>query len=91
MSFIRLMICKYFFTCYGLSFHFLDGFLLSTKVFNFDEVQFLVFFCCLCCWHYLKNYGLVWASLIAQLVKNLPAIQKTLVRFLGQKDPLEKK
>ena len=30
------------------------------------------------------------ASLIAQLVKNLPAIQETLVRFLGQEDPLEK-
>ena len=29
------------------------------------------------------------ASLIAQLVKNLPAMQETLVRFLGQEDPLE--
>ena len=31
-----------------------------------------------------------WASLVAQLVKNLPAMQETLVRFLGRKDPLEK-
>ena len=31
-----------------------------------------------------------WASLMAQLVKNLPAMQETLVRFLGQEDPLEK-
>ena len=30
------------------------------------------------------------ASLVAQLVKNLPAIQKTLVQFLGGEDPLEK-
>ena len=30
------------------------------------------------------------ASLIAQLVKNLPAMQETLVRFLGWEDPLEK-
>ena len=30
------------------------------------------------------------ASLVAQLVKNLPAMQKTLVRFLGQEDLLEK-
>ena len=30
------------------------------------------------------------ASLIAQLVKNLPAMQETRVRFLGQEDPLEK-
>ena len=28
--------------------------------------------------------------LIAQLVKNLPAMQETWVRFLGQEDPLEK-
>ena len=29
------------------------------------------------------------ASLIAQLVKNLPAMQETLVQFLGQEDLLE--
>ena len=29
-------------------------------------------------------------SLIAQLVKNPPAMQETLVQFLGQEDPLEK-
>ena len=31
-----------------------------------------------------------WAGLIAQFVKNLPAMQETLVRFLVQEDPLEK-
>ena len=30
------------------------------------------------------------ASLVAQLVKNLPALQETQVQFLGQEDPLEK-
>ena len=30
------------------------------------------------------------ASFIAQLVKNLPAVQGTLVQFLGQEDPPEK-
>ena len=30
------------------------------------------------------------ASLIAQLVKNLPAMQETRVRFLDLEDPLEK-
>ena len=30
------------------------------------------------------------ASLAAQLVKNLPAMQETLVRFLGREDCLEK-
>ena len=29
-------------------------------------------------------------SLVAQLVKNLPAMQETLVQFLGQEDPLDK-
>ena len=32
----------------------------------------------------------VRASLIAQLVKNPPAMQETPVQFLGQEDPLEK-
>ena len=31
-----------------------------------------------------------WASLVAQPVKNPPAMQETLVRFLSQEDPLEK-
>ena len=33
-------------------------------------------------------YGL---TLVAQLVKNLPAMQKTWVQFLSQEDPLEKR
>ena len=31
-----------------------------------------------------------WASLVAQLVKNPPAMWETWVRFLGWEDPLEK-
>ena len=31
-----------------------------------------------------------WASLVAQLVKNLPAMLETWVRSLGWEDPLEK-
>ena len=34
----------------------------------------------------LASYG---ASLIAQMVKNLPAVQETWVRSLGQEDPME--
>ena len=30
------------------------------------------------------------ASLVAQLIKNLPPMQETLVRFLGHEDPLKK-
>ena len=32
----------------------------------------------------------VWNSLMAQMVKNLPAMQETQVQSLGQEDPLEK-
>ena len=31
-----------------------------------------------------------WASLVAQSIKHLPAMQEMRVRFLGWKDPLEK-
>ena len=31
-----------------------------------------------------------WASLVGQLVKNLPAMRETWVRSLGWEDPLEK-
>ena len=37
---------------------------------------------------YLLKYS--WASFVAQLVKNLPAMWKTLVQSLGWDDPLEK-
>ena len=36
------------------------------------------------------NYTINGASLIAELVKNPPAMQETPVQFLGQEDPLEK-
>ena len=39
-------------------------------------------------WSYPLQYS--WASLIAQLVKNPPAMQETLVRFLIWEDLLEK-
>ena len=31
-----------------------------------------------------------WVSLVAQLVKNSPAVRETWVQFLGWEDPLEK-
>ena len=37
---------------------------------------------------YLLQYS--WASLVAQLVKNLPAIRETWVQSLGWENPLEK-
>ena len=43
-------------------------------------------------WIYLiaKYYSIFRASLVAQLVKNPPAMQETWVRSLGWEDPLEK-
>ena len=32
----------------------------------------------------------LWASLVVQAVKHLPATQETQVRYLGSEDPLEK-
>ena len=38
----------------------------------------------------LGDQDLLKCSLIAQLVKNPPAMQETLVQFLDREDPLEK-
>ena len=38
-------------------------------------------------WHLSLIY---WASLVSQMVKNLPAMWETWVQSLGQEDPLEK-
>ena len=40
-------------------------------------------------WTQVSNFHF-GASLIAQLVRNLSAIQETLVQFLGRENPLEK-
>ena len=39
---------------------------------------------------FIITFGFLQASLVAQLVKNLPAMEETLVRFQGQEDTLEK-
>ena len=38
----------------------------------------------------ISNCIELWASLVAQRLKHLPAMQETWVRSLGRKDPLEK-
>ena len=40
--------------------------------------------------HHVLGMSMVPCFFVAQLVKNLPAVQKTQVRFLGWEDPLEK-
>ena len=37
-----------------------------------------------------SRYTYSWASLVVQVVKNLPAMQETQIKSLGQEDPLEK-
>ena len=39
---------------------------------------------------FYMNLSINWASLVAQMVKYLPAMQETQVQFLGWEDPLEK-
>ena len=42
-------------------------------------------------WHaYKAAVQALWASLVAQLVNNLPAMQETPLQFLGWEDSLEK-
>ena len=41
-------------------------------------------------WEDPLEKGVLGATLVAQLVKNLPAVQETPVRFLGCEDPLER-
>ena len=43
-----------------------------------------------CMWIPIGAMGGIWASLVAQMVKNLPATQETWVQSLGWEDPLEK-
>ena len=42
------------------------------------------------CFFLTYRFFSLWASLVAQTVKNLPTMQETWVRSLGQEDPLEK-
>ena len=39
---------------------------------------------------FIVIFNLSWASLVAHLVKNLPAMRETWVQSLGWEDPLEK-
>ena len=45
-----------------------------------------MFYICVYIWAHVY----IWASLVAQLVKNPPAMRETWVRSLGWEDPLEK-
>ena len=75
--FVLFYLCVDYFECV-LEFHFdLSG--------VFSSASLCVFF------FFFKVVALplIWASLIAQLVNHLPAMQETQVRSLGWEDPLE--
>ena len=46
---------------------------------------------CWNCWRHIHVFSFIifWASLVSQMVKNLPAMQETQIESLGQEDPLE--
>ena len=41
-------------------------------------------------WHQ-TCFPVIWASLVVQIVKNLPTVRETQVQSLGQEDALEKR
>ena len=63
---------------------------------HFHVFKYRIYACgvyiCVCVYIYIYIYThhIYGASLIAQLVKNLPAMQEILVPFLGREDLLEK-
>ena len=61
----------------------------SSKLHFFLSCRRIVLKLCSVCM-YIHTYC-IWASPVAQMVKNLPAMQETWARSLGREDPLEKK
>ena len=64
----------------------------SLEIYVFTDTYICVHACARAHTHtHTHIYIYAWASLMAQMVKNLPAMQETWVRFLDWKDPLEKR
>ena len=85
-------------TFWGVFFLIINGCWILSKSFSafIEMIMWFLFFNLLIWWivlidfHILKNPYIPGASLVAQLVKNLPAVQETWVWSLGWEDPLEK-
>ena len=52
--------------------------------------KFIPFICISVIWGQILFLDCLWASLVAQMVKNLPAMQESWVSSLGWEDALEK-
>ena len=64
---------------------FLDDFQDASRISRGMKIKELLF--CILCTARIVN---LWASLVVQRVKNLPAMQETQVQSQGWEDPLEK-
>ena len=65
--------------------------LCNSNGFNFANLSFpRKLSICYRCSNIFAWKSAKWASLVAQTVKYLPAVQKTQVQSLGREDPLEK-
>ena len=59
----------------------------SINLFHFKRIEYFFLFLHI---YPVSNWTTTVSSLVAQLAKNLPAMQETWVRSLGWEDPLEK-
>ena len=70
----------------------------ETNQTDWDDIETILFMCIIHSmgvfrrrdWQESRLDMEIRASLIAQLVKNSPAVQEIVFQFLGQEDPLEK-
>ena len=53
-------------------------------------LYYIPIFLFLTSWPFCENFSLYGSSLVAQMVKNLSAMQETQVQAMGWEDPLEK-
>ena len=63
---------------------------LFLKLYMSCNESFPVSTVCLYCVTYINSFSKSWASLVAQTVKNLPAMQETRIQCLSQEYALEK-
>ena len=81
------------YTTFYLLIYSFDNHWISTHFLESVSLEFLWFLSSLMCFSkpwFCSSRNLFWASLVTQMVKNLPAMQKTQVQSLGREDPLEK-